>query len=102
MKLEITKYVQTKEVIEIEFPYYFQHDLMLDEDNCIIYGKIEESKCTKITIHDRFRDYSHEYTLEIEEVNAARFASYMVEKHKSCEREFIEARDEMLAAIQSV
>lgn len=101
MKLEITKSVQTKEIIEIEFPYYFKHDLMFDESNCIIYGKIEEEKCTKITIHDKFRDYSHEYELEIEEVSAARFACYMVEKHKSCESEFIEAKNKMLAAIQS-
>lgn len=105
MKIEITKSVQTKEIIDIELPYYFKHDLMLDNSNCIAYGKIEESKCTTITLHEYYEDNSIEYELEIKKVHPAQFGcygGYMIEKHKSCESDFIKAKDEMLAAIQSV
>lgn len=40
MKIEIIITKRVKEIIEVEFPYYYKHDLMSDYGDSIIYGKI--------------------------------------------------------------
>ena len=40
MKIEKTKRIDIKEIIDIEFPYFYEHDLMSDYGESVIYGKI--------------------------------------------------------------
>ena len=47
MKVTTTK--QVEEIIDINFPYYYKHDLSRSVHENIIYGKIEEN--LHITIH---------------------------------------------------
>ncbi len=96
MKLEITRKIETKETIEIELPYYYKHDLMLDSDDSVIYGKVEEKKHTAIHVSR----WGKCFDLEVEERNAASFACYMTDEYKGCEAEYLAAKAKLLAAAQ--
>ena len=98
MKLEITREVKKTETIDIEFPYYYKHDLSSDEEDVVIYGKIDEKKHTSIKIGKRYWDQSIEFELEIEERGAASLACYMTDEHKSSETEYNAAKNKLLAA----
>ena len=50
MIVEITKKVEVRETVDIEFPYYFRHDLSNDLSDSVIFGKIEERCITTIHI----------------------------------------------------
>jgi hypothetical protein len=54
MKIEITKQIKVKETIDIEFPYYFKIDLLLEHSDSIIYRKIDDNKCVSITVNQDF------------------------------------------------
>ena len=64
-KMEITLIKQIPQIVtvEVELPYYFEHDLSDDYGESIIYGKIEEKLYT--TIHESKR-YDGLVTYEIE------------------------------------
>lgn len=97
MKLEITKTVTQKVEIEIDFPYYYKHDLMLDGADAVIFGKIEAKKCTTIGLtHHSGGDKSYE--LEIQRKEARNYACYMTAEHKSSEAEYLAAKRELIEA----
>jgi len=98
MRLEITRKVEQRETIEIEFPYYYKHDLMGDESDSVIYGKIEERKCTAIQLS--YRRDEKEYSIEVEERSASAFACYMTDEYKSTEAEYLAAKFKLLALAQ--
>lgn len=97
MKLKIKRKIETEETIDIEFPYYYKHDLMLDEVDVIIYGKIEENKTTSIHISHNYRGGDN-YELEIEKEPASNFSSYMTDEYKSNEAEYLKAKWEFIDA----
>lgn len=103
MKLEVTRTTQQKETIEIEFPYYYKHNLMLDESDSIIYGKIEEKKCTSIQISYSYRDHETSFKLEIQTGPCVLSDNncYMTDKYKSTEAEYLEAKTKLLAAAET-
>jgi len=90
MKVEITKQIEVKEIIEIDFPYYYKHDLTdyEYENTCVIYGKITESE--EVTIHEKIRSKNN-VIYEIEK--DSRSDSYFAEKYKSTEEEYNKARE---------
>jgi len=100
MKLEITRDVKQTETIEIEFPYYYKHDLMLDEVDSVIYGKIEEKRHTAIHVSFDYRSRERRFELEIEQRTAETLGCYMTEEHKGSEAEYLDAKAKLLAAVQ--
>lgn len=101
MKLEITRKVEHKETVEIDLPYYFKHDLMLDEADVVIYGKVEEKRCTSIKISHGYGSHSNEFELSIEDRPASAYGCYMTDEYKSTETEYLAAREKLLAAAEA-
>ena len=90
MQVEITKQVQQVEIIEVELPYYYKHDLMSDYGNSVIYGKIEEKLCTSIQENKNY-DGEEKYEIEKEEHHSIKnsgLSSYFDKKYKSNKEEF--------------
>jgi len=98
MKLEITKTVDQTETIEIEFPYYYKHDLMCDDVDSVIYGKIELERHTAIQLRYDYRSGERSFELEVEQRPAETLGCYMTDKHKGGEVEYIDAKAKLLAA----
>ena len=98
MKIEITINIKKKEVIDVELPYYYKQDLFLDDGYSIIYGKIEEDKCTAIQISKSFRGNSSTYELEVEVAKPASSSCYFDDKYKSSETEYLEAKANLIEA----
>lgn len=90
MQIEITKEIQQIEVIEVELPYYYKHDLISDHNDSVIYGKIEENTCTSIQETKNY-DGDEKYEIEKEEyysIKNSGFSCYFDEKFKSTKEEF--------------
>jgi len=98
MQVEISKKVDVKETIDIELPYYYKHDLMLDCCSSVIYGKIGESLCTSIQISST--NEKDEYELDTEVSSLKEHSCYFEDKYKSSEAEYLAAKSKMLAAVQ--
>ena len=98
MKLEITKRVEQRETIEISLPHYFKHDLMLDTSDTVIYGKIEEKRCTKIQIARCGTDI--EIEISIEARPARQYGCCMTDEYASDEAEYLRAKETLLSAAQ--
>lgn len=101
MKLEITRKIEQKETVEIDLPYYYIHDLMLDEADVIIYGKVEEKRCTSIIIGHSYGSHNNEFELSIEDRPASAYGSYMTDEYKSSEAEYLAAKAKLLAAAEA-
>jgi hypothetical protein len=101
MKLEVMRDVKQKETIEIEFPYYYKHDLMMDDSDSVIYGKVEERRQTTIHLSYDYRSKERSFELEINDIHAAALACYMTDEHKSSEAEYLAAKAKMLAAAEA-
>jgi len=94
--------------IDIELPFYYRFDLMLDYCASVIYGKIEEKKHTAIKINDESFDKTHGHGIEIE-VNylnsisdVAYYSCYMTEEYISNEYEFLEAKNKLILMANNV
>ncbi len=99
MKLEITRKVEHKETVEIDLPYYFKHDLMLDDEDVVIYGKVEEKQCTTIKVS--YGSRRNEFELNIENWPASAYGGYMTDEYKSTEAEYLAAKAKLLAAAEA-
>ena len=106
MKLKITRKVDQEETIDIDFPYYYKHDLLLDKSDVVIYGMLEENRNVSITVkktvEDMFSFSCLEFELSIESVPASRMACYMTDEHKSTKEEFFNAKELMLKSIGEI
>lgn len=100
MKLEITRTIQQKETISIEFPYYYKYDPLLDEVDWVTYGKIEENLHTSIQVRNDYRHNSPSFEFEIEDTPAARLSDWMTDEYASTEAEFLAAKEMLLKAAQ--
>jgi hypothetical protein len=100
MKFEITRMVEHKETVEVDLPFYYKHDLMLDEADVVIYGKVEEKQCTTIKISHRYSNLSNEFELSIENRPASAYGCYITDEYKSNEVEFLAAKTKLLAAVR--
>jgi len=88
MKIKVTENVQVEKEVEVELPYYYEHDLSdLYEPNSI-YGKIV-SEDKKFTIHERENsDGFMSYEIEEEDSDG----SYFKPEHKSTQKAFESAK----------
>lgn len=99
MQAEITKQVPQVEIIEVEFPYYYKHDLMSDYGDSVIYGKIEEKMCTSIQ-ETKNHDGEEKYEIEKEEHHSIKnsgLSSYFDKKHQSSKEEFEAVKERCLS-----
>lgn len=91
---------RTKEILEevdVELPYYYKHDLMIDHTDIVIYGKIEADKITTIKI-DTHPGRSDSCEIEVtKESFADRFNShcYLAKEYVSNEQEYQQALDKL-------
>ena len=98
MQIEISKVVYEKEVVDVTFPYYYKHDLMLDNCESVIFGKIVQNLEVAIQITDHF-SYNLEYGIEVSRRGASTPSSYFDEKYKSTEDEFLAAKIQVATII---
>lgn len=99
MKLKLKRKKEVVEIIDIDFPYYYKCDFMMDESDCIAYGKIEKNKHTQITITEYYANLERRYELEIEKMQAESLECYIKDKYKSNKYEFETAKLAMQNAI---
>ena len=103
MEIEVTQKIDVKKKINVDFPYYYKHDLMVGECDSVIYGKVEENKAIAIHISYRYLDGIIEYELGIESTNPiGKNSCYFIDKYKSSEEEFLIAKNKMLSALSSI
>lgn len=102
MKLEIKRKVEQTEIVDIDLPYYFKHDLSNDDAEYVIYGKVERTMCVKIKISRAYNSRSHEFEIAIEDLPAAAYGCYMTHEHQSSEAEYLSAKTNLLEAIQEL
>ena len=101
MKIEIVETQKVKKTVDIKLPYYFKHDLMLDESDTIIYGKLEEKTSTTITLRSGWRDEEIQSAeIEIETINWASSSCYLKDEYKSGESEYLEAKQKALSLME--
>tara|TARA_R110001599_G_scaffold100770_9_gene258157 strand:+ start:12535 stop:12843 length:309 start_codon:yes stop_codon:yes gene_type:complete len=98
MEIEITKTIKQKVKVSVDLPFYYKHDLMLDELDAVIFGKIEEGKSTAIKVTKSYRIDSKEFELEIVRCGPERYSCYLTEEYKCSESEYIEAKEQLLKA----
>lgn len=99
MKIEIIETIEKKRSINISLPYYYKHDLMLDEMDSVIFGKIEAEKTTTIQITDHYLNSAVEYELKVEKCTPNRHACYLTDEYKSSEIEYLSAKEKMFNAL---
>lgn len=92
MKIEITTLKRVKKTIEVDFPYYYKHDLMSDYGDTVIYGKIMPGY--EITIKEG-KSYNGKKTYEIEKDSQS--DCYFTKEYKSNKEEFESVKVRALA-----
>ncbi len=99
MQITITKTTKTQETIDIQLPYYYKHDLMLDDGDFVIYGKIDEQHVTAVKLA-RSNDRA---SAEIEKTHTDwhSLSNYLTDEYKGTQQEYDEAKAKALALIQS-
>lgn len=103
MQVEITKTVKQVEIIDIELPYYYKHNLMSDYRISVIYGKIDEKLCTSIH-EDEYYDGDTKYEIEKEEHSSIKnsgLSAYFDKKHQSSKEEFEAVKERCLSFLKS-
>ena len=99
MKVEITRTISQRETIDVEFPYYYKSDMLLDDSDYIIYGKIEPMLHTKIHVINNYRDKRFDFQLEHAKPNFAQLGCYLVDGgYESNEAEYLAAKTALIAA----
>lgn len=99
MKIKLIKLIPQEEIIEVELPYYYEHDLMDDYGDSIIYGKIEEKLHT--SIHE-IKGYDSKETYEIEKekhrsIENRGLGGYFNEEYQSSKEEFEAVKERCLS-----
>jgi hypothetical protein len=99
MLVEITRTVKTKETIEIELPYFYKYDLMLDQCDSVVYGKITENDHRTIRITYQGRNVMVE--VEGRRTDWRQIECYLTDEHKSNAREYAKAKAIAAEEVQS-
>ena len=98
MLIEVTRTTHTKEMVELELPYFYKHVLAV-EDDVVIYGKIGEKEHWSVEFHDRHNYESVQ--IERELTDWGRLSCYLTNQHRSNAIEYEQARATALAKIQA-
>ena len=85
--------------IDIELPYYYKHNLMLDDDS-VIYGKIEEHQHTAIQLTLKADSKDWEWNIENNLGSPSDLLCYMNSKYQSNEEEFLQIKQKLIEAVK--
>lgn len=91
MEIEISKHKLITEKINVELPYYFWHNLSSEEDETILYGKIDLNQSVMITRKTINYYKNIEFNLEInkyESISSSGLGNYFSLGYKCNERAF--------------
>ena len=105
MLISVFKTVRTVEELEIEFPYYYKHDLRSDDGESVIYGKIEEGKHSSIhEVYSFGGNFTSNFEIEIEDIskNYSSLSNYFEEEFKSTKQEFESVKQRALNHLNSI
>ena len=98
MLVEIEKNIKQVVTIEIELPYYYKHVLSTGDrygdGMSVVYGKIEDTKCS--TIQETSRNNVDTYEIEIERylsIKTSGVSSYFSDCYKSNKDEYDGVKD---------
>ena len=97
MKFEITKQIKEKVTVDIDLPYYYKQYFDLHIGGAVLYGKVEESRCTSILVRE---SENLEFELCVENKPARDSTGYMSEEYKSNEDEYLIAKARLIASAQ--
>ena len=95
MRITINKSEIVPQEIDIDFPYYYKHNLS-DRDESIIYGKLDIGSCCTIHVKKSWVSESVSVEIEVERyegVPPGCYHSYFSEEFKATAVEFRLARD---------
>ena len=98
MEIKLIKLIPQEVIIEVELPYYYKYDLMVDYGDSIIYGKIEEKLHTSIHETERY-DGKEIYEIEKEKhrlIKNSTLWGYFREEYQSSREEFEAVKDSCL------
>lgn len=99
MIVEIIKTVHTRETVEVTLPYFYKHDLMLDECDSVIYGKIDEKERRSIQITHQGNKTHVE--IERNKVDWHNVGFYLADEYKSNAEEYAKAKELAVKEIES-
>ncbi len=98
MLVEIKENIKRVVTIDIELPYYYKHELSTGDEfgdgMTVVYGKIEDTKCS--TIQETSRNNVDTYEIEIEKYNSIKtsgISSYFSDYYKSNKDEYDGVKD---------
>jgi hypothetical protein len=96
INVEIEKIV-SKEIVTIQTPFYYKHDLMLDECDSVIYGKVTDECIVTIQKTERYarNETEFEFTKEANPHFQSSRTYLTEEEHKSSKEEYDSAIEEM-------
>ena len=101
MEIEINVISKIKKKININLPYYYEHNLSSDRYDSVLYGKICEKETTTIQITNQYLHDVISYEIEIAKCNPAKNDSYFTDEHKSSESEYLAAKAKVQTAINN-
>lgn len=101
MQIEIFKTIHQKETINVEFPYYYVHDVGGDDYDSVIHGKIEKDSCVTIHINRHYRRDEASCKIEISK-RGSNFDCYFDNKYKSSGKEFLDAKKKLFEFIEEM
>lgn len=100
----ITEFARVPKIIDVELPYYYEHDLSGEYDEDVIYGKIELDKSTKIHLN-HCGSKVVEVIMEIhthQSIENSGLGSYFKDEHKSSKKRFDTARNTAAAFLAQI
>ena len=100
MKVEVIRTTKTKELVEIDLPYFYRHDLDLVDVDCAIYGKIGERWHTSVKVYTDSFIGSRRFTVEKEPTDWGRLSCYLADEYKSNATEYEGAKQMAIQTAQ--
>lgn len=102
MQKRITKTIKQVEEIDVQVPYFYKHDFMLDDMDVVEYGMIDNDHSVSIIKEENYRDGKLKLTMDIEETGIDKACdSYFSEEYKSNEEEFYDVYGEFFRKLRS-
>lgn len=101
MRVEVTKTIKIKETVDITLPYYYKHDLILDEGDFVIYGKIDEKEHVSIKLSVLYRSDVRGVEVEKQATKWQSVSCYLEDEYRSNLEEYEQAKSQAMEAIKS-
>ena len=100
MKVEVTRTTKTKEMVEVNLPYFYRHDVDLDYGNYVIFGKIDEDWHRSVKIRLHYLSGLRAVEIESEFTHWDRLSCYLADEYKSNATEYERAKQMAIQTAQ--